>query len=505
MKKQSIFAFFLACILFLPTLPHAAALNNTESAPSPALQESAAAEAPAESPPETPPAALPPKRMQTEGPKGIRAEAALLIDVQRDQAEDTILFDQNGSARRYPASTTKIMTALLVLEAVDRGQLQLDTPIRCSESALSGIGWDASTQNIQAGELMSVENLLYCLLCASANEAGNILAEAVSGEIGRFVEQMNERASELGMENTHFSNTHGLHESNHYTTAYDLYLLTRSAMEHSVFQKIVSTADYTVPATNMAGERRFFNTNALLSTWLYSGYDYSPATGVKTGYTGEAGYCLVSSAWHEGRMLICVVLGAETEKDARGHVTDRRQFSESRTLLRWGFTNFKIQPLVGPGTLLSEVPVALGKNVSYVLAGPGDTIHALLPSSFRPEDVSLDVTLLREQVRAPVKQGQLLGSATVAYGGISYGSCDLVAVNSVELSVSKLISSSIAAFFGNLIVQLALIALAIFIVLRYIRTSRREPRRGNRKPPSNTTPYPGTEERNQKRGGRRRL
>lgn len=417
---------------------------------------------------------------------GVNAAAGLLVDVQYD----TILYEKNAQSKRYPASITKVMTALLVIEALERGDLQTDTLLTCKSTSLEDITWDSSTQNIKVGEQMSVEELLYCLLCASANEAGNILAEGVSGSIPAFVEAMNTRAQELGMTNTHFVNPHGLHNNDHYSTAYDIYLMTREAMRYPLFQKIVGTADHTVPATNMSDARRFFNTNALLSNWQYTGYTYSAATGVKTGHTGEAGYCLVASAQSNGRTLISVVLGAENVIPPGGTV-ERRQFSESSKMLKWGFSNFKVHTLLGPGTLMSEVPVTLGKNVSYVLGGPAEIIETVLPIDLDPELVQTEVTLLRESVEAPVKQGQVLGSITVSYNGTVYGSSDLVAINDVERSILKLIGARIAAFFDHIIVRLALIALIIFIIFRYLHTSKRKPRRGNRKPPSNTTPYPG--------------
>ena len=177
-----------------------------------------------------------------------------------------VLYDYNGYERMYPASITKIMTSLLVLEAIDRGELTLDTQITASAEAVR-IPPGSSTAGIKAGEILTVEQLLYCDLVPSANEACNILSEAVAGSTEAFVARMNEKAAEMGMTGTHFANPHGYHDDNHYTTAYDIYLMAKAAMEYEVFRTIVGTAVYTLPATNLSKERTFYNTNGLLSNW----------------------------------------------------------------------------------------------------------------------------------------------------------------------------------------------------------------------------------------------
>lgn len=397
----------------------------------------------------------------------ITASSALLVDLQ----QDTILYEKNAHEKRPPASITKVMTGLLVIEAIERGELTPQTVLTASENALSDITDDSSTQEIKPGEQMSVENLLHCLLEASANEAANVLAEGLKGNVPAFVDAMNARASELGMTDTHFSNPHGLHRDDHYSSAYDIFLMAKEALKHPLFQKIVSTSYYQVPATNLSKERTFANTNALLTDRKYPGYTYAPATGVKTGHTPEAGYCLVSSAQQNGRTLIAVVLGAETVTSSNGHI-DRRQFSESRRLLQWGFTNFKTQTLLGRDTLMREIPVHYGKGVSYVLAYPASNIQAILPLTFDPKTVEAKVSLTKESVNAPVKKGQVLGHVTVSFEGKDYGSSDLVAVNDVEPSALQFLIYHIKTFVGSIFSRLLLVAFVIWLILRLIRSLR---------------------------------
>ena len=222
----------------------------------------------------------------------VNAKAAVLVDP--DTGE--ILYEKNAHAHNYPASITKVMTCLLTLEAVDRGELSLEQTVTASSALHTGIGEGASTADIKEGEQIRIIDLLYAALIPSANEACNVMAEAVSGDVASFVELMNTRAAELGMEDTHFSNTHGYHDDDHYTSAYDIYLMCREAMKHETFRTIVGSKNYTMPATNLHPEPRIIrSTNALISNFRVAGYIYEYATGIKTGSTPEAGYCLAAS------------------------------------------------------------------------------------------------------------------------------------------------------------------------------------------------------------------
>ena len=287
----------------------------------------------------------------------VDATAALLIDLDTDQ----VLYEQAADEQRYPASITKIMTALLTLEAIGRGELDLNTEITVDAAALADITEDSSTVNLQAGEKITVKNLLYCLLLASANEAANVLAMAVSGDIPTFVELMNQRAQELGMAGTHFVNPHGLHNADHYSTARDIYRMSKQAMTHATFREIVSTGRYTVPATNLSKARSLLNTNGLLTSAKHYGYTMDGTIGIKTGSTGEAGYCLVAAVQKKGHTLVSVVLGAQNPTDSRGNV-QRKQFTESKRLLNWGFTNFS------DATLL-DADAAAASEIMYDLLG----------------------------------------------------------------------------------------------------------------------------------------
>ena len=403
----------------------------------------------------------------------VTAQRAILVDANYDE----ILYEKQAHQKAAPASITKVMTALLVCEALEAGTLTEETVITASETAFLNLHANGSTANIKPGEEIDVRNLLYCLLLPSANEAANILAEAVCGNIPDFVEKMNQRAQELGCSNTHFANVHGLDEDGHYTTAYDIYLFTKEAMTHPLFQEIVSTKMYDMPSTNISKARRFYNTNSLLSTWYYLGYTYEKAIGVKTGTTDNAGCCLVSAAKDGDDYLICVVLGAEVVKIDNKSVP--RQFSESRDLLKWGFENFRRVTISRSDTPVAQVAVTLSEDADYVMLKPVGEISCTLPVDISPDDIQPNIELFQESIEAPVEEGQILGTMTMSYDGKIYGTLDLVATNSVERSDFLYRKAQVMDFFsqsGTKLILAAVGILAAAVLLKvFVFTKRRRP------------------------------
>ncbi len=417
---------------------------------------------------------------------GADATAALLVDADYN----VVLYEFNAHEKRYPASITKVMTALLTLEAVDRGELSLSDMITAPEGIHNGLAADGSTQNIKSGEVMSLKDLLYCVLLPSANEACNVLAYAVAGGVDEFVALMNQRAAELGMTGTHFANTHGLHDDNHYTTAWDIWLMAHEAMKNETFREIVSTKEYYVPATNISDQRHFYNTNALLTALKYSGYVYQPAIGIKTGSTGEAGLCLVSAAEQDGRTLYCVVLGAELAHQPDNSYK-RMNFVESSRLLKWGFDNFSYRTILESSDPVAQIEVTLS-DTDHVLVRPEGTLSALLPNDLDLSEFTQTVTLDAESVEAPVTEGQVLGKITLSYDGEEYGTLDLVALNDVARSELLYRIDRVEKFFANPWVKVAAVALILFILVLIIACSIHRKRRRRR-----TRSYVGY-------GGRRR-
>ena len=254
-----------------------------------------------------------------------------------------IIYEKNGYEKKYPASTTKMLTAILAIE-----HCNLDEMATASEFAINSIPSGYSTANIQIGESLSVRDLLYALMLQSANESAVVLAEHISGSQEAFADLMNQKAAEIGCKNTHFVNPNGVHDEDHYSTAYDLALIAKYAMQNETFREIVKTTSFTLPATSAypSNTRTYTNTNNLI---IYDNrnrpdnYYYEYATGIKTGYTSAAKNCLVSSAEKNGIEYICVVLGASITYGNSGSISAR--YVDTINLFNYAFDNYSFRKL----------------------------------------------------------------------------------------------------------------------------------------------------------------
>ena len=404
----------------------------------------------------------------------VEAKAALLIDPDTEE----LLYARNIHERLYPASLTKIMTCLLVLESLDRGEIARDTVLTASDVAVNSIPPDGSTAGIKAGEELTVESLLYCIMLSSANEGCNILAEGVAGSIDAFVDRMNAKAQAIGCEDTNFVNTNGLPDDYHYTTAWDLYLITKEARTHADFMPIVSTIYFEVPATNLSEPRKLYTTNYLVSSYRTSYYLYQGAQGIKTGSTSAAGYCLVSSATRSGRSLLSVVLGAERVTLEDGTVLTK-SFTETAKLFDWGFDNFRRQVILDAGELVAEVPVELSQQQNSVKVHPAREVDRLLPKDLDPvKDIDREVIFDAESVDAPVAKGQVLGQIVLSRENTVYATVDLLADEDVSASKLLVFRRDLMEFLQRPDVWIAAGGAALLVVLGVIlrsvlRSSRR--------------------------------
>lgn len=388
----------------------------------------------------------------------VRAEGCVLASL--DTGE--LLYQKNENKRLYPASLTKIMTATVVLDTAN----DLNEVVTAGESAIAILqGTDSSTMGLQAGEQLSVLNLLYTLLVHSANDAANILAEHFgNGSIAEFVEKMNQKAAELGMQNTHYVNAHGLHDENHYTTPYDMYLLTRYALKNETFKKIVETVRYTLPATNKHGQRILATTNFLQdANSVTPEYFYKYAGGVKTGYTDEAGRCLVSTATKNGETYLCVLMKSPVTNEKGVKV--RYEFPDSKNLYEWAFKNFEYRQIYDTSTPVGECPVALSAENDHVAVLLAESVNATLPKNADNSTVEVELHFNEGGVQAPVSKGQKLGTATVKYAGQELATVDVVAMNEVQRSTMLYIIQVLTDFLHSPTLKLILTVLAVFIIL----------------------------------------
>lgn len=390
----------------------------------------------------------------------LQCQNAILMDANYDE----VLYEKGAYDKAYPASLTKVMTALLVMEAIEAGQFTKDTMITAGDTLYQEFVPKASTAGLKNGEILSVEELMYCLLLPSANEAANILAVAVDGSIESFVDHMNRRAGELGAKGTHFGNPHGLHRDDHYSTAYDLALFMDAALEYDLFREIIAAPSHRVPATNLSEERVLYNTNALVSGWVYGGYLYDKCIGGKTGSTDEGGRCLLSVGESGDDLLISVILGSGPIP-VEGYADLRQgQFTESVKLLEYGFNNFKRVTITQDSDPVAKVAVTLSREAQEVLVKPQGSITRTLPKDLDLENIETEIHLFAETVEAPVKEGQEMGIMKLSYEGEVYGTLDLVAVTSVERSDLLYKKAQFIQFFQRTGVKIIFVVVALLVV-----------------------------------------
>ena len=395
------------------------------------------------------------------------AEAAILIDMKSGK----VLYSKNENDKMYPASITKIMTAILTLES----GIDFSEVVTAPEEAIHPITNKHSHMGILIGENLTIENLVYGMMVYSANDAANVLAVRVGGSLDGFVQMMNDKAKELGATNTHFSNAHGFHDDNHYTTAADIATIARYAMQNEKFREIVKTDMYTIEATNKYDETRYLSsTNHLISRRRQAKYYYNKAIGIKTGFTDESGYCLASAAVDGDTELLSVVLKCHNiVEDESGLYS----FIDSKSLLEYGFDNFKYITIAPTGTVVADSSVYEAKDNIRVTLTPKNDIGNILPIDIDMNDVKAE-SIINEKIAAPIAKGDVLGSITYTYKGEQIGNAELVAVNDVE---KDYIIATIHLIIKILTHPIFIILFLLILYLRLTAKSRRIKRRKNRR------------------------
>lgn len=344
----------------------------------------------------------------------VHCASAILIDARTGD----VLYEKNSNKQSYPASTTKILTAYIALSQ----NLPMNSEIIPSRTSVMSVPTGSSIAYFSENEKLTLEQVLFGLLLPSGNDAANILAEHISGSNTNFAELMNITAEKLGATNSHFTNPSGLHDNEHYTTAADLAKIAFNAMKIPKFKEIVSQSRYIMPKTNVSKiDRTFINTNKLLTSGEYY---YESATGIKTGYTSQAGNCLVSSASKDGVELIAVVLGGHTIPVGKSAV-----YTDTINLFNFGFENYHNNQLVAPSNLITTViPKKSGKQTLELVTD--SPINVLIENGDTP---TFDkIISLNEKIVAPIKKGDVLGTLTYTKNGENVGIVNLVAKTDIE-------------------------------------------------------------------------
>lgn len=389
----------------------------------------------------------------------LNASNALLIHLDTNAQ----VYEKAADERVYPAGAPKIMTAILTLEKTTN----LDEKVTAKASAFKGIS-AISSANIKAGEILSVKDLLYCLMVASSNEAANILAEYVSGDVNTFVELMNKRAKELGANNTYFTNTHGIYDSAEYSTARDIAIIAKHAINLNGFFDFVDTATYTIPKTNLKGARLIYSNNQVLQ--ITSSYYISYAKGIKATATTEGGYSLISLAekkiGKKTEQMLCVVLGCTKTADG---ATLGNAFKDTKSLYNWVYSTYKVIRLIKQDDPVTEAKVQLASGKDFVLLVSDSTVDALMPGDYTADKLE-KVTTIPDKIFAPVEKGQQIGEMVLKYNNVEYGRVKLISQNEIQRNAMLYYSYQLNQFFSNIWVRIASILIAAVFILYVVYT-----------------------------------
>ena len=352
---------------------------------------------------------------------GLNAKSAILME----EATGNILYESNPDERLPIASVTKVMTMLLIMEAVDSGKISLDDMVTVSENAMS---YGGSTMFLETGEQLTVNDMLKGIAVASANDGCVAMAEHLAGSESAFVDMMNEKAKDLGMENTHFMNTNGLDEDDHYSSARDVAIMSRELMKHETIFNYTSIWMDTL----RGGKFQLANTNKLIRF-------YDGANGLKTGSTSKALCCLSAAAKRNDMQLIAVVLGAPTSAE---------RFASAKSLLDYGFANYAVNTQITAGDEVQKIAVEKGvdKEVGVVA---GDSCSTLVKKG-QEDNITKEIKI-DETITAPIEAGQKIGTMTISRDGEVIADIDLNASSAVEKKGIGLIIKDFFAtiFFGS--------------------------------------------------------
>lgn len=400
------------------------------------------------------------------------SEAYMLINL--DDESFPVVAQKNQNQKMYPASLTKIVTAIVALNNVP----DISVKTKVSKEAYNILlGTGAQVAQLKIGEEISIEQLLYLTMVHSACDATEVLAEYVGGTRENFVKMMNDYAVSLGCTGTHFTNPDGLHDDNHYSTAADMAKIALNAMQNEMFNKISTTVEYKY------GKTSFYHSNLMLRSG-YRSYYYQYAQGIKTGSTSEAGYCVITKASKDGYNYLAVVMGAPVIDYNKDGYVEKCSFIDAASLFKWAFNSLKYSTLIEKNEVLDEVTVNNGKDIDSVQLIASDDITTIVPAGLDKSAIIIQSVEKPESLSAPIKKGDYVCKANVIYGEQVIATVDLVAANDVELSTFLKFANSVKSFFSLMVVKIIIfviiIALVIYIVLIIENVNKKKRRKSKR-------------------------
>lgn len=370
---------------------------------------------------------------------------------------DTIIYEKNSNEKIYPASITKLMTAIIMLENINDLENEYITYSRTSLNLIRGTGSAVyAGDGLKVGERMKAVDALAALLICSSGDVAYAIAEHVGGTIDNFVAMMNQKAKQMRLDSTNYVNPVGLHDDNHYTTAMDIYKLAKYAFSVDKIMSMLKKDTYVTEATNFH-QSQVLNTSNWLISPNSSGY-YEYAVGGKTGFTSKAGRCLVSLAEHNGYTYIAIVLGIENPNGIR------YDFLDSANMFKWAFKNFEYKSLFDSNTAVTNALISMSADYDVLPICFENTFKHLLLKNEDPSLVSYKLTLNQTEFVAPIEKGTVVGYADFYYGGKKIGSTNLVAVQTVEASALLVFFNGVANFFSSTFMIVVYILIAVTVL-----------------------------------------
>lgn len=408
--------------------------------------------------------------------QALLSKCGIIMNLQDD---NTVLFEKDSTKRMQPSTLTKIMTAVLAIEsAEDISKVN----VSCSYAGVHALDGTFSTYfGVKEGEQYSLLDLVYMMMLTSANDAANVIAVQVGGSVNAFVNKMNEKVKQLKLKDTFFLNPTGLDADGQYTTARDMALITKYAMQLPIFQQIVKSVTYNVPKNKTHKAYTLYNDCELIPTATFNKYAYEYATGVKSGATESAGYCVSATAQKDGMAYVCVVMGGKkTTIDGDSYTS---ALVDARRLFRWAFSNFKMKAVSTETSIVAEVPVRYSSDADYVSLVPEKTITSLVPKNVDESTLIIEPIDLPEYIKAPVKKGDYVCKAKVIHAEEEIMQINLVAYKDVDSSFFKVITGFIGGLFKNpitLIIILILLVAAVILLYRFYHKRKRLQRQKQR-------------------------
>ena len=396
-----------------------------------------------------------------------RCTSAYLYNFENDK----VLFEYNPSVEVSPASSVKLMTAIVVF---DEFAGRLDTEITVTQDMLNEVS--GNKIGFSVGERVTVEQMLYCMLVNSANDAAIILAQATAGDTKSFVRLMNEKAAWLGAYNTYYTNPTGMHDSAMVTTARDTGIIAKYAYSIDGFVNITSTPKYVMEATNLSDYRSIYNRNGLVSRYYVGEYFYVGALGMNAGATSQGSYsvCGIAADDEQGLTYLAVVLGAE-EDESNG---DIYSYIDAIRMFDWAFTSFSMRKVLSSSRVICEIPVNLSATLDYVTLVPKTDITVFLPTSIDlTKEIRYSYNTFSDSLDAPIESGDEAGTITVLYGEEILGTCPLITTSSITRSeflsfLARVKEFTKGRFFIGTIISIVVLSIAYVLIKAALREKK---------------------------------